>query len=52
MITAPTLCSLNFRNLEDLIDPDRDLSAIPRSLAPADWIQPLDYALKPGQFLP
>jgi len=31
---------------------DRDLSAIPRSLAPADWIGPLDHALKPGHFLP
>jgi len=31
---------------------DRDLSAIPRNLAPADWIGPLDHALKPGHFLP
>ena len=51
VVTVLTLCSLNYRSLADLIDPERDLSAVPRSLSPADWIRPLDPALKPGYLL-
>ena len=51
VVTALTECSLNYRSLAELIDPERDLSAIPRSLQPADWILPLDPALKPGHLL-
>ena len=52
VVTALTLCSLNFRSLANLIEPERDLSAIPRSLKPADWIQPLDQTFEPGHLLP
>ncbi|MEA2093770.1 MAG: HTTM domain-containing protein [Pseudomonadota bacterium] len=48
VVTVLVLCSLNFRELALLVDPERDLSAIPRSLKPADWILPLEPSLKPG----
>jgi hypothetical protein len=51
VVTARVMCSLNYRKLVPLIDSRRDLSAIPRSLEPADWIQPLDISLKPGHYL-
>lgn len=39
--------ALNGRPYRPLIDPDVDLAAQPRSLAPAPWILPLDEALPP-----
>jgi hypothetical protein len=51
LVTALTECSLDYRSLADLIDPERDLSAVSRSLKPADWILPLDPALTPGHLL-
>jgi hypothetical protein len=51
VVTALAMCSLNFRELAMLVDPERDLSAIPRSLKPADWILPLEPALQPGHYL-
>lgn len=51
LVTAQAECSLNFRSPADLIDPERDLSAVPRSLQPADWILPLDPALMPGHLV-
>jgi hypothetical protein len=51
VVTVLAMCSLNFRELAMLVDPERDLSAIPRSLEPADWIQPLEPALQPGHYL-
>ena len=52
VVTVLAMCSLNFRELAMLIDPERDLSMIPRSQKPADWILPLDPALQPGHYLP
>jgi vitamin K-dependent gamma-carboxylase len=52
VVTVQTMCSLNFRELAMLVDPERDLSAIARSLEPADWILPLDPDLQPGYYLP
>lgn len=51
VVTAQTECSLNYRSPVELIDPERDLSAVPRSLQSADWILPLDPALMPGYIL-
>lgn len=51
VVTARVMCSLNYRKLAALMDSERDLSAIPRSLKPADWILPLDPSLKPGHYL-
>jgi len=52
VVTVQATCSLNFRELATLVDPERDLSVIPRSLEPADWILPLDPDLQPGHYLP
>ena len=51
VVTVLAMCSLNFRELAVLVNPERDLSAIPRSLEAADWIQPLEPALQPGYYL-
>ncbi len=40
-------CSLNGRDPQALIDPDVDLAAVERNLAPASWIVPLHEALPP-----
>lgn len=39
-------CSLNGRPKQALIDPDRNLAAVPRSLKHADWILPLTTPLR------
>ena len=52
VVTALALCSLNFRDQAMLLDPERDLSEIPRSLKAADWIRPLAPASQPGHYLP
>ena len=51
VVTALTLCSLNFRKPQYLLDSQRDLSTVPRSLKAADWILPLDSALQPGHYI-
>jgi hypothetical protein len=51
VVTVLAMSSLNLRKLALLVDPDRDLSAIPRSLKAADWIEPLEPALQPGHYL-
>ncbi|MBL8842985.1 MAG: HTTM domain-containing protein [Planctomycetes bacterium] len=40
-------CSLNGRDAQPLIDPNVDLAAVERSLAPAPWIVPLTEPLPP-----
>ncbi|MDH3970634.1 MAG: HTTM domain-containing protein [Gammaproteobacteria bacterium] len=50
VVTAQTLCSLNFRKPQYLLDRQRDLSTVPRSLKPADWILPLEPSLQPGHY--
>jgi len=40
-VYADVWASLNFRHPAQLIDPTRDLAAVARSLAAADWILPL-----------
>ncbi|WP_419191613.1 HTTM domain-containing protein [Engelhardtia mirabilis] len=47
-IRVEALVSLNGREPQLLIDPEVDLVAQPRSLAPAEWIMPLDRPL-PGE---
>ena len=44
-VYADVFCSLNGRPRARLIDPHRDLAAIERDLAPADWILPLTEPL-------
>jgi vitamin K-dependent gamma-carboxylase len=39
-IRAKAVVSLNGRPARDLVDPERDLSTVPRSLRSADWIGP------------
>ena len=51
VVTALAMCSLNYRELALLVDPERDLTEIPHSLKPANWIRPLDSALQPGHYL-
>lgn len=46
-VRAIVECSLNGRDPQELIDPEADLAAIPRSLAPAAWIVPLREPLPP-----
>lgn len=41
IVNAIVWSSLNGRPPDLLIDPNRNLAAVPRSLAPADWISPL-----------
>ena len=50
VVTAQSLCSLNFRKPQYLLDRQRDLSTVPRSLKPADWILPLEPSLQPGHY--
>ena len=50
VVTALSWCSLNFRETQYLLDSQRDLSTVPRSLKAADWILPLDPALQPGHY--
>ncbi len=46
-VRADVECSLNGRPKVTLIDPQRDLAGIPRTLGHADWILPLDEPLPP-----
>lgn len=39
-IRAQAVVSLNGRPARDLVDPERDLSAVPRNLWAVDWIGP------------
>ncbi len=41
-VRADVRVSLNGREARPLVDPERDLAAVPRTLGPADWILPLD----------
>jgi hypothetical protein len=52
VVTAQVLCSLNYRKPALLVDPERDLSRMARTLDHADWIRPLDPALEPGYNVP
>lgn len=45
-VRVTALCSLNGRAKQNLIDPDRNLAEVPRSLKHADWILPLTTPLK------
>jgi len=44
-VRVTTAVSLNGRPPVAMLDPDRDLAAIPRDLRPADWILPLTEPL-------
>ncbi len=45
-VRVNALCSLNGRPKQLLIDPNRNLAEVPRSLAHADWILPLKTPLR------
>lgn len=45
-VRVTALCSLNGRAKQNLIDPDRNLAEVPRTLKHADWILPLTTPLK------
>ncbi len=45
-VCAKIRVSMNGREYQDLIDPDVDLAAVSRSLAPAPWIRPLVTPLR------
>jgi hypothetical protein len=40
-VRAEALVSLNGRPARHLIDPDRDLAAVPKTLAASDWVTPI-----------
>ena len=44
-VRADVWCALNGRRFARLVDPARDLAAVDRSLAAADWILPLNEPL-------
>jgi hypothetical protein len=46
-VHADVRASLNGRRPQRLVDPSVDLAAVPRSLAPATWIEPLREPLPP-----
>ncbi len=47
-VYATVMASLNYRPPQALIDPERNLLEVKRSLVPADWILPLTTPLKPA----
>jgi hypothetical protein len=44
-VRVTTAVSLNGRPPVPLLDPDRDLAAVPRDLRRADWVMPLPEPL-------
>lgn len=48
-VRADAVASLNGRDGQQLVDPEVDLAAQPRNLAPARWIAPLEEPLPPPQ---
>jgi vitamin K-dependent gamma-carboxylase len=49
-VRVMTAVSLNGRPPVTMLDPDRDLAAVPRDLRPADWILPLAEPLPATTF--